>query len=385
MTTTLFNRIALRSAASLFLFLISLCNLQSQCTSSGPRSATSAASVSFSGSSFSFSNVNNIFSSDNNRASASGLLALLNGATEYLQATDFGFNIPSTAIICGVQVDAEKSATGIGSILGIGLSYVTDYSMRLVRNGTVVGNNKATGTHWTGAEAYHTYGGNTDIWGVAWTPADINNSNFGIAFSANIAGLLMLIPSVRIDHIRMTVYYYETLLPRTLFYFDARVKNDNAVMTAWKTSGEKSSEHYTVQRSKNGMQWENVAGDLQESIQGETTLYKLEDHQPYPGQSFYRLRIMQASGEKSYSGIRTVRTENNLIVKLYPNPFTDHVFISNINSNDPVSVSDVSGRLITLSHQLINNSTRKLNLQSLQPGLYFIKAGKQIFKIQKKE
>lgn len=350
--------------------------LQAQCSASGPLDPGSAASVSFSGSDFNFNNAANIFTSNNIRATSTGLVSLFNGETEYLQATNFGFSIPSSAIICGIVAEAEKSATGIGTVLGVGLSYVSDYSVRLIRNGTVVGNNKASAAHWTSSESYHTYGGNSDIWGVAWTPADINASNFGIAFSANISGLAMLIPNVRIDHIRITVYYMVAILPKEILYFNAAVKDD-AVAVEWKTSGVESVQ---VQRSEDGVAWETMNGL---SYMAGSKMYRMEDKNPFVGKSFYRLMATKAGGEKIYSPARIVEMGNKSRVKVFPNNVVDHVMISNINPGDRISLTDAAGRMVLLRSVPMNNSIQKINLQSLKPGIYFLRAGKEVFKIEK--
>lgn len=345
-----------------------------QCTNTGAHSAGTAASTSFPGSNFSFDNPGNIFSSDNSRASSAGLVTLFTGETEYLFATNFGFSIPPAAIICGIVVEVEKSATGIGTVLGIGLSYVSDYSVRLVRNGVVTGNNKASATHWTTSEAYHTYGGSNDIWGIPWTPADINASGFGIAFSASINGLAMLVPNVRLDHIRVTVYYMTTILPAHILHFDATAKDDKAIIE-WKTSIDK---HYSVQRSQHGKEWENISGDVQRSYQAGKYCYTMEDKQPLRGQSFYRLRISEASGEINYTSARAIRMESGGQSKVFPNPFTDRASIQGYDG-EKIKITDMSGRSIPVPKV----TTGILDLRSLKPGLYFVTLGTKTFKLQK--
>jgi hypothetical protein len=352
---------------------------RSQCTSSGPLSAGTAATVSFAGSNFNFSDINNIFSSDNNRASSTGLVTLFTGETEYLQATNFGFNIPSTAIICGIVVEAEKSATGIGTVIGIGLSYVTDHSVRLVRNGVVVGDNKATSTHWTGTESYHSYGGPNDIWGVAWTPADINAGNFGIAFSSGINGLAMLIPNVRIDHIRITVYYNVTLLPDHILSFNATAKNNNSALIEWKTPPDNIHTAYTVQRSPDGKQWENITGNIYQKYIAGKIAYTMEDKQPYSGESFYRVSALAQSGEISWSPVKAIRIGSSGEVKIYPNPFTDRLVISGVDRTEKVSLTDLSGRSMPVK----NSDNAVLDLRALKRGLYLLHIGNKIHKIQK--
>jgi hypothetical protein len=363
----------IRTLILIQLTIIGAHTLQAQCSSSGPLGPGSAASVSFGGSDFNFDNADNIFSSNNSRATSTGLVSLFNGETEYLQATNFGFSIPSAAIICGIVVEVEKSATGIGTVLGVGLSYVSDYSVRLLRNGAVAGNNKASAAHWTSSESYHTYGGNADIWGVAWTPADINASDFGIAFSANISGLAMLIPNVRIDHIRITVYYMVAVLPNEILYFNAAMKDD-VVAVEWKTTGVESVQ---VQRTKDGVVWEEVQGEKGSKVN------KIEDVAPYSGKSFYRLIATKAGGEKIYSSARYIEMGNKLRVKVYPSVVVDHVMISNINPGDRILLTDAAGRMVPLRNVAPGNYVQKFYLQFLKPGLYFLKVGNKIFKIEK--
>ncbi|WP_167026229.1 T9SS-dependent choice-of-anchor J family protein [Chryseobacterium sp. Tr-659] len=54
--------------------------------------------------------------------------------------------------------------------------------------------------------------------------------------------------------------------------------------------------------------------------------------------------------------------------KIYPNPFTDYVHISDIDHVSSVLVSDVSGKTV----KNISNPQKEINLSGLQPGSYFI-------------
>jgi len=64
------------------------------------------------------------------------------------------------------------------------VAILTDYDVKLVKGGTVQGNNKATGTELTTTDTIISYGGSSDLWGVSLTPTDINSSNFGLVFAA---------------------------------------------------------------------------------------------------------------------------------------------------------------------------------------------------------
>lgn len=59
-------------------------------------------------------------------------------------------------------------------------------------------------------------------------------------------------------------------------------------------------------------------------------------------------------------------------MSVYPNPFEDQLFISGVKENARVTISDVSGRIVSLHDNLSNNQTIS-GLNRLKPGMYIIK------------
>lgn len=129
----------------------------------------------------------------------------------YLKATGFGFTIPTGSTINGIVVEVERSRGGLGQD-------AWDNSVKIVKGNTIQGNEKANSTEWPTSDTYITYGGSTDLWGLTWTVAQINASDFGFVISAK-----SITPggTSLIDHIRITVYYtlggqtYYQTLPAT--------------------------------------------------------------------------------------------------------------------------------------------------------------------------
>ncbi len=163
--------------------------------SSGPNNPTTGADVAGVGT-LTWTTPNNILASDNADAS----ITSMNGTSHWLQATGFGFAIPAGSTINGIVVGIERA----------GSSYrVQDSTLKLLKAGTVVGDSKAaTGTNWPAADAYASYGGAADLWGTAWSVAEINAANFGVALSAVISAGKQN-ASAYVDHMRITVYYTE--------------------------------------------------------------------------------------------------------------------------------------------------------------------------------
>ena len=85
---------------------------------------------------------------------------------------------------------------------------ISDNSIRLAKGGTISGNDKSTGAIWPASDTntYVSYGNATDLWGLNWTPADVNGSGFGAVISA-IKGNGNSLRTAYVDHIRITVYY----------------------------------------------------------------------------------------------------------------------------------------------------------------------------------
>jgi hypothetical protein len=122
-----------------------------------------------------------------------------NGTSQALNATDFGFSIPTDAVIAGIKVTIGRFCNSSDPNL------IRDNSVQLIKDGSVVGGNKAiTATNWPSSEAVADYGGESDLWGTIWTPADINASNFGIQLVVKNSGYNSHTASV--DYIQMTIY-----------------------------------------------------------------------------------------------------------------------------------------------------------------------------------
>ncbi len=100
-------------------------------------------------------------------------------ASQTLQATDYGFSIPENATIDGITVyigryAGNEAATGI-----------YDGKVMLIKGGSEVGaDKKDVATAWPGGELESIYGGEAELWESSWTPAEINDSSFGVAIRA---------------------------------------------------------------------------------------------------------------------------------------------------------------------------------------------------------
>jgi hypothetical protein len=155
------------------------------------------------------------------------------GATtsHYLKATQFGFALPESAVILGIVASVTRR---IGST---GTNSVSDKSVKLVKKGTVSGTDHALSGDWTGGDVTVAYGSGSDLWGLTWTAAQINESGFGVAISAKASATR----HARIDGISITVYYAESanslahicVAGRSMEFADNGVRRQQAEDDSW--------------------------------------------------------------------------------------------------------------------------------------------------------
>lgn len=168
--------------------------------SSGPNNPGTGADDAGTGG-FAWTNPGNILASDNSYATR---LFPGNGATtHYLKATNFGFAIPAGATIDGIVLEIERKC-----VVNSALNNAKDAIVKLVKGGTVSGNDKAdTSTRWPTSDTYATYGASNDLWGLSLTDSDVNSSTFGAVLSALFTRTGKINPDISVDHFRITVHY----------------------------------------------------------------------------------------------------------------------------------------------------------------------------------
>ena len=179
-----------------------------------------------------------------------------------------------------------------------------------------------------------------------------------------------------------------TILPVELMSFTATVTSLNHVNVEWETVTEGNNDFFTVEFSKNGMNWtelENVNSLGSASI-GQS--YLITDYTPLRGVSYYRLKQTDFNGTYSYSDMRSVTISDWLddSIKCYPNPTNSSITIQgNEEDLSSIQIFNVLGQNVTDFIIKYNSNEYKieLDLSRLNRGTYFIKTETCIKKISK--
>lgn len=170
-----------------------------------------------------------------------------------------------------------------------------------------------------------------------------------------------------------------SVLPIELLEFNATpMKDEHDVLLEWVTASESNNDYFTIERSRNALDWDSLfvvdgAGNSSEMLD-----YTDLDPNPYPGVSYYRLKQTDFDGNYSYSGIRSVNFEGLDIITVYPNPSNGYMHMlinSKTDSDATIHVHDVTGRVV-YSQQIkvtANVAEYFLDLTGLATGAYSLK------------
>ncbi|HET6992086.1 MAG TPA: T9SS type A sorting domain-containing protein, partial [Bacteroidia bacterium] len=171
------------------------------------------------------------------------------------------------------------------------------------------------------------------------------------------------------------------VLPVELLDFTAQAENDR-VRLQWNTSSENNNDYFTVEKTIDGFNYEQVAIVDGAGTSTQQHHYETFDLHPYIGTSYYRLKQTDFNGmSKYYSPVAVEFTGNgNFAVNVYPVPAD----ASELNialflpADSPVRIEiyDLVGKLLDSKSVLLGkgSDTIKLNEQDkLAPGVYIVR------------
>jgi hypothetical protein len=110
--------------------------------------------------------------------------------------------------------------------------------------------------------------------------------------------------------------------PLPVVLADAKAITANGAVTiAWATASEIKCDHYSVQRSKNGEDFYEIAAVKGAGNSTSALYYSYTDFEPYTGNSYYRLMQINYNGKTELLKMFAVKM-NTKFVALYPNPIS---------------------------------------------------------------
>jgi hypothetical protein len=122
-------------------------------------------------------------------------------------------------------------------------------------------------------------------------------------------------------------------LPVELLSFDAKPNEDNVEIT-WQTASEKNCNFFSVERSKDGNSFVEVAKRKGAGNSSTVLSYKATDFEPYIGTSYYRLKETDFNGSFFYSSMIPVEFKSKEdMLSVYPTPSSGDFTVSYSGKN----------------------------------------------------
>ncbi len=171
----------------------------------------------------------------------------------------------------------------------------------------------------------------------------------------------------------------DIILPVQLINFTAKNENDHRVLLDWTTENEVNMQGYHIERSADGINWENI-GFVPGKSSNAVNTYNWYDYNPLTGKSHYRLKMTDADGRSKYSWMVSVEmTEKTNNFRVLPNPVRNHATVEfTANANDAVTVQliNMQGRVLLSRSLTAHAGTNKVTFGipgEYTNGVYFIK------------
>lgn len=157
-------------------------------------------------------------------------------------------------------------------------------------------------------------------------------------------------------------------LPVELISFTGFMDFDHVDLN-WVTKSELNNDYFGVERSRDGMNWEEIERVEGAGSTGIEQQYATIDPAPYSGVSYYRLRQVDFDGDFEYSNSITVNKE--IEVAIYPNPTNGLVYIQSKDFAENILLYNTVGQQIPIQ-TIEENSVWRLSTEELAKGTYFV-------------
>lgn len=166
-------------------------------------------------------------------------------------------------------------------------------------------------------------------------------------------------------------------LPVALLDFTVSPKKNQTAVLKWITATETQNEGFYIERSSEGVSWNDIGFMVGQGNSSEQQAYQFEDEDIEPGLYYYRLRQLDLDGAYTYSPVRsiTISSVANLFgVNVFPNPVEKGnvtVVISDLKERKgEAQIIDMLGRV--LLQQPFSDANFMINTDNLSPGAYWL-------------
>ncbi len=156
-------------------------------------------------------------------------------------------------------------------------------------------------------------------------------------------------------------------LSTELIDMDVRLEGRTAVLS-WETATETNNQGFEIQRSKDGLSWENISWQEGNGNSNIVQTYTYTDYNTYRGLNYYRLQQIDFDGTAAYSPTVTITASTVSTIDVYPNPASDFLVVSGLDGRtiDEVIIHNISGKEVLK----LEDANNVIDISNLEPGMY---------------
>ena len=158
-------------------------------------------------------------------------------------------------------------------------------------------------------------------------------------------------------------------------------KIEKNVQLNWSTATEKNNSHFNIQRSNDGMNFENITKVMGKGNSSAINNYLHTDINVPNNNLYYRLQQVDVDGKSTLSAVILIKYDikTNVELSVYPNPIINHTAIITLKNATigkyNVALKSVKGETIFVKNinQTVVNSSVEVHLPtSIAKGLYIL-------------
>lgn len=226
----------------------------------------------------------------------------------------------------------------------------------------------------TGTGVFHTNDGSTSI-----SAGDLICESWIVDYNGGCASWLGITKTFNKLSSDDYIKSIPKVLPIVLSAFTA-VSQQNYVNVCWTTESEQNNDYFTIYRSADGENFEQIGTEAGAGNSTMTLNYSFVDYYPLDGVSYYLLQQTDYDGTSKYSKKVVVKRSLSVepcMVKVFPNPYkNDDVLTIDLgasnNANVQVQIVDAMGKVVSNVSCKTIGSAMRIN-PKLNAGVYMVK------------
>ncbi|PLW92763.1 MAG: hypothetical protein C0592_09110 [Marinilabiliales bacterium] len=168
-------------------------------------------------------------------------------------------------------------------------------------------------------------------------------------------------------------------LPIELISFAGMCNTKKQTCLNWSTAAEINNDFFTVERSSDAIQWEDIANISGAGNSNTVQNYSFTDKNATEEKYFYRLKQTDFDGQYSYSDVILVENcDNNCNnINVYPNPVKEDLYLETScleEGNVSIKIYNTYGemKIFEESHVIRDYNRIRIDVSELDPGLYLL-------------